>query len=182
MDRSRFWAALPAVTVYCAWPRELLNDIYKVLEIKKGDLAEKKWEKYLEYIWPLKESKFRILNNDDWLGKLSIVDFNKIGRNISVNYLLSKETIKQRVENPKSSLSFLAFSYSLLQAYDFYYLYQNYNCHGQLGGSDQWGNLTTGLELIRKNCSKELLPEFLFQKVRAIDESKNDSKHCEKTS
>ena len=74
--------------------------------------------------------------------------FNKIGQNISVNYLLSKETIKQRVENPKASLSFLAFSYSLLQAYDFYYLYENYNCHGQLGGSDQWGNLTTGLKLI----------------------------------
>jgi tyrosyl-tRNA synthetase len=50
---------------------------------------------------------------------------------------LTKETIKQRVENPETSLSFTAFSYSLLQAYDFYYLYQNYNCHGQLGGSDQ---------------------------------------------
>ncbi|CAH1759190.1 15284_t:CDS:2 [Entrophospora sp. SA101] len=64
-------------------------------------------------------------------------DIYQIGRNISVNYLLTKETIKQRVENPETSLSFTAFSYSLLQAYDFYYLYQNYNCHGQLGGSDQ---------------------------------------------
>ncbi|CAJ0638415.1 6901_t:CDS:2 [Entrophospora sp. SA101] len=71
-----------------------------------------------------------------------------MGRNISINYLLAKETIKQRV-NSETGLSFLAFNYSLLQAYDFYYLYQNYNCHGQLGGSDQWGNLTTGLKLIR---------------------------------
>ncbi|MCE8168034.1 MAG: tyrosine--tRNA ligase [Candidatus Moeniiplasma glomeromycotorum] len=128
--------------------QELLKNIYNILEIKKEDRTEKKWEKYLEYIWPLKENKFRILNNDDWLGKLTLIDFNKIGQNISVNYLLSKETIKQRV-NSETGLSFLAFSYSLLQAYDFYYLYENYKCHGQLGGSDQWGNLTTGLKLIR---------------------------------
>jgi tyrosyl-tRNA synthetase len=75
------------------------------------------------------------------------VDFiDQVGRNISINYLLAKETIKQRLE---SGLSYSAFSYSLLQAYDFYYLYKNYHCHGQLGGSDQWGNLTTGLKLIR---------------------------------
>ena len=60
--------------------------------------------------------------------------------------MLSKETIKKRIE---SGISFLEFSYPLIQAYDFYYLYQNYQCHGQLGGSDQWGNLTTGLKLIR---------------------------------
>ncbi|CAJ0746963.1 20996_t:CDS:2 [Entrophospora sp. SA101] len=82
---------------------------------------------------------------------ISFIDFiSQVGRNISINYLLAKETIKQRV-NSETGLSFLAFNYSLLQAYDFYYLYQNYNCHGQLGGSDQWGNLTTGLKLIRGN-------------------------------
>jgi len=57
-----------------------------------------------------------------------------VGRNISINYLLAKETIKKRLT---TGLSYAAFSYSLLQAYDFYYLYRNYNCHGQLGGSDQ---------------------------------------------
>jgi tyrosyl-tRNA synthetase len=83
------------------------------------------------------------------LSKISFVDFiDQIGRNISINYLLAKETIKQRV-NSETGLSFLAFSYSLLQAYDFYYLYENHGCRGQLGGSDQWGNLTTGLKLIR---------------------------------
>ncbi|MDR1670465.1 MAG: tyrosine--tRNA ligase [Spiroplasmataceae bacterium] len=127
---------------------ELLSDIYKVLGISEESKNQEKWEKYLSYIWPLSENKYQILNNEEWLGNLKLLDFNKIGRNITINYLLSKETIKQRVENPNSGLSYLAFSYSLLQAYDFYYLFENYNCRGQLGGSDQWGNLTTGLKLI----------------------------------
>jgi len=78
-----------------------------------------------------------MLNNQQWLEKLNFVDFiDQAGRNITINYLLAKETIKQRV-NSKTGLSYLAFSYSLLQAYDFYYLYESYNCHGQVGGSDQ---------------------------------------------
>lgn len=126
---------------------ELLSNIYRVLNISEKDDIKKKWEKYLSYIWPLSENKYQILNNQDWLGKINFVDFiDQVGRNISINYLLAKDWVKQRLE---SGLSYLAFSYSLLQAYDFYYLYQNYNCHGQLGGSDQWGNLTTGLKLIR---------------------------------
>ena len=126
---------------------QLLKDIYKILEIDSEDSQEKQWEKYLSYIWPLKENKYQILNNKDWLEKLSFIDFiDEVGRNISINYLLAKETIKKRLA---TGLSYAAFSYSLLQAYDFYYLYRNYNCHGQLGGSDQWGNLTTGLKLIR---------------------------------
>jgi tyrosyl-tRNA synthetase len=146
--------------------QELLNSIYKVLEIKKEESGvEKKWEKYLEYIWPLnkKNNCFQILNNDEWLNKISFLDFiNQVGRNITINYLLAKETIKQRIENPETGLSFLAFSYSLLQAYDFYYLYKNYSCHGQVGGSDQWGNLTTGLELIKKLHPGEKTKTFAF--------------------
>lgn len=126
---------------------ELLSNIYQVLGIKQTDSKEKQWAKYLSYIWPLTENKYQILNNQDWLEKLSFVDFiDQVGRNISINYLLVKDWVKQRLE---SGLSYLAFSYSLLQAYDFYYLYKTYNCHGQLGGSDQWGNLTTGLKLLR---------------------------------
>lgn len=127
---------------------ELLSNIYQVLGISKENKKQEKWAKYLGYIWPLQENKYQILNNEEWLGNLRLLEFNKIGRNITINYLLSKETIKQRVENPNAGLSYLAFSYSLLQAYDFYYLFENYNCRGQLGGSDQWGNLTTGLKLI----------------------------------
>ncbi|KLL03999.1 MAG: tyrosyl-tRNA synthetase [Mycoplasmataceae bacterium CE_OT135] len=124
----------------------LLKNIYQALELDKSD----PWKKYFQYIWPLdKNSHFQVLNNAEWLNKLSFVDFiDQVGRNITINYLLAKETIKQRV-NSETGLSFLAFSYSLLQAYDFYHLYKKYGCHGQLGGSDQWGNLTTGLKLIR---------------------------------
>lgn len=75
--------------------------------------------------------------------------------------MLAKETIKQRV-NSENGLSFLAFSYSLLQAYDFYYLYKNHNCHGQLGGSDQWGSLTTGLKLIRNFYPENKTFAFTF--------------------
>jgi tyrosyl-tRNA synthetase len=138
---------LPLESFYSDNP-ELLSNIYQILGISKESKNQEKWEKYLSYIWPLNENKYQILNNEEWLGNLRLLDFNKIGQNITINYLLSKETIKQRVENPNSGLSYLAFSYSLLQAYDFYYLFENYNCRGQLGGSDQWGNLTTGLKLI----------------------------------
>ena len=154
---------------------ELLNGIYQVLKISRSEKKEQQWKDYLQYVWPLKENKFRILNNDDWLGKLTLLDFNKIGQNITVNYLLSKETIKQRVENPESSLSYLAFSYSLLQAYDFYYLYKNYGCHGQLGGSDQWGNLTTGLKLIRSFYPENKTFAFTF-KLMTNREGKKFSK------
>ena len=139
---------------------ELLKKIYQTLKIEEKEEKNIQWKKYLSYIWPLKESNFQILNNADWLKKLSFVDFiNEVGRNISINYLLAKETIKKRLE---TGLSYSAFSYSLLQAYDFYYLYQNYNCHGQLGGSDQWGNLTTGLKLIRSFYPESKVFAFNF--------------------
>jgi tyrosyl-tRNA synthetase len=124
-----------------------LDEIYNILEIKQSFSKKEKWEKFLQYVWPIKNGSYTILNNSDWLEKISFVDFiNEVGRNISINYLLAKETIKQRLE---VGLSYLAFNYSLLQAYDFYYLNKKYNCNGQIGGSDQWGNLTTGLKLIR---------------------------------
>jgi len=139
---------------------KLLNNIYKVLNINKEINKERQWAKYLSYIWPLQENKFQILNNQDWLEKVNFVDFiDQVGRNISINYLLAKDWVKQRLE---TGLSYLAFSYSLLQAYDFYYLYQTYSCHGQLGGSDQWGNLTTGLKLIRGFYSESKTFAFNF--------------------
>lgn len=132
----------------------LLKSIYKILELES--IIEEKskefvWEKYLSKIWPseIKKNSFEIVDNREWLDKLTFVDFiDKCGRNITINYLLAKETIKQRI-NSENGLSFSAFSYSLLQAYDFFYLYKNYNCHGQLGASDQWGNFTTGLKMIK---------------------------------
>ena len=80
------------------------------------------------------------------------------GKYLTIAYLSSKETIKKRIGD---GLSFLEFSYPLIQAYDFYYLYENYRCRGQLGGSDQWGNLTTGLKLISNFYPEE---EFAHEK------------------
>jgi len=89
-----------------------------------------------------------LLNNYDWIGKMSILEFLRdYGKFFNINYLLSKDIIASRLEN---GISYTEFSYNILQAVDFLTLYRNEGCHMQVGGSDQWGNLTSGLELIRK--------------------------------
>lgn len=97
---------------------------------------------------------FTLVDNYDWLGQLSLLDFLRdIGKSITVSYLLAKETVQSRLE---SGISFTEFSYALLQAYDFYYLFQTKGCKLQIGGGDQWGNITTGIELIRKLTGEEV--------------------------
>ncbi len=93
-----------------------------------------------------------ILNNYDWIGKFSFIDFIRdIGKHITVNYMLAKDSVKKRIsQEGKSGMSFTEFSYQLVQATDFWHLYKTKNCKLQLGGSDQWGNITTGIELIRR--------------------------------
>ena len=94
-----------------------------------------------------------IVDNLSWLGAFSFLDFlREVGKHITVSYLLAKETIQSRLE---SGISFTEFAYPLLQAYDFYYLFQHYECRLQVGGADQWGNITTGIELIRKLTGQE---------------------------
>jgi len=89
-----------------------------------------------------------VVNNFDWLGKLSMIDYLRdYGKYFSINYMLAKDVVANRLE---SGLSYTEFSYMLLQSIDFLYLYQQQGCRLQFGGSDQWGNLTSGLELIRK--------------------------------
>lgn len=89
-----------------------------------------------------------MVNNYDWAGSMDIVTFLRdIGKHIGVNYMLAKDTIASRLE---SGISFTEFTYTILQAMDFNHLYENLNCKLQVGGSDQWGNITSGLELIRK--------------------------------
>lgn len=89
-----------------------------------------------------------LVNNYDWIGKMDVVTFLRdFGKNIGVNYMLAKDTVSSRLE---SGISFTEFAYTILQAMDFYYLHKNYSCRMQIGGSDQWGNITTGLEMIRK--------------------------------
>ncbi len=95
----------------------------------------------------------RIRNNYEWLGQYSLIDFLRdVGKHLTVSYLLSKESMQRRAE---IGLSFTEFSYPLLQAYDFWYLHEHAGCRLQVGGSDQWGNITAGIELIHKKSGGE---------------------------
>ncbi|MFC7786964.1 tyrosine--tRNA ligase [Rossellomorea sp. GCM10028870] len=94
-----------------------------------------------------------MVNNYDWIGAMDVVTFLRdFGKHVGVNYMLAKDTIASRLE---SGISFTEFTYTILQALDFNHLYDNYNCKLQIGGSDQWGNITTGLELIRRTHEEE---------------------------
>ena len=93
----------------------------------------------------------RTVNNLDWLGEISMVDFLRdVGKHFSVNALLKKESVRRRVENEETGISYTEFSYALLQAYDFVQLNERYGCTFQMGGSDQWGNITSGIDLVRR--------------------------------
>lgn len=95
-----------------------------------------------------------LVNNYDWTEKMAFIDFARdIGKHITVNYMMGKESVKKRIKaDEKEGMSFTEFTYQLLQGYDFLYLYENYKCTLQMGGADQWGNITTGTELIRKKA------------------------------
>ncbi|MBP2099215.1 tyrosine--tRNA ligase [Enterococcus rivorum] len=89
-----------------------------------------------------------LANNYEWLGKISLIDFLRdVGKNFTINYMMSKESVKRRIE---TGISYTEFAYQLLQAYDFVKLYEAHGCLLQLGGSDQWGNITSGIELLRR--------------------------------
>ncbi|MBP3867964.1 MAG: tyrosine--tRNA ligase [Solobacterium sp.] len=95
-------------------------------------------------------------NNNNWLGAMSLLDFLRdYGKLFNVSYMLQKDTIKKRLD---SGISYTEFSYTILQAMDWLHLFQTYNCRIQIGGSDQWGNLTTGMELIRKVEGEQAKP------------------------
>ncbi|MCC6011397.1 tyrosine--tRNA ligase [Candidatus Caldipriscus sp.] len=105
-------------------------------------------EKFLDF--KAKENPAKILNNYDWLGEIKLLDFlREVGKHITLNYMLQKESVRNRIQR-EEGISFTEFSYMLLQAYDFLMLYDRENCVLQMGGSDQWGNITAGIELIRK--------------------------------
>ena len=93
----------------------------------------------------------RVVNNLEWLGDTGVLDFLRdVGKHFPVNVMLGKESIRRRLEDDSVGISFTEFSYLLLQSYDFYRLFEDYGCRVQLGGSDQWGNITGGIELIRR--------------------------------
>ncbi len=95
-----------------------------------------------------------LVNNYDWMKKISLIEFVRdIGKHLTVNYMMAKDSVKKRLgSEAKEGMSFTEFTYQLFQGYDFLHLYQNYNCRIQMGGSDQWGNITTGTELIRRKA------------------------------
>lgn len=99
----------------------------------------------------------RMVNNYDWMKNFSFLDFaREIGKHITVNYMMAKDSVKSRLNGTANDgLSFTEFTYQLLQGYDFLHLYQTENCRLQMGGSDQWGNITTGTELIRRKTGGE---------------------------
>ena len=94
-----------------------------------------------------------MVNNYDWFKSFTFLDFIRdVGKHITVNYMMAKDSVQKRLE---AGLSFTEFTYQLVQGYDFYWLYTNKNCKLQMGGSDQWGNIVTGTELIRRKCNGE---------------------------
>ncbi len=98
----------------------------------------------------------RMVNNYDWMKDFTFLDFIRdIGKLITVNYMMAKDSVKKRFNGEGDGMSFTEFTYQLVQGYDFLHLYQEYGCRIQLGGSDQWGNITTGTELIRRKLDGE---------------------------
>lgn len=123
--------------------RNLLNE--KTLSHNLNSV-QKQLNKFLNF--ECGENSAEIVNNYSWFKSFSFLNFIRdIGKHISINYMMSKDSVKSRLE---TGLSFTEFSYQLVQGYDFYWLWKNKNCKVQLGGSDQWGNIVTGTELIRR--------------------------------
>ena len=117
---------------------------------KNINSLKKQFSKFLDF--DCGENSAVILNNYEWTKSLNIIEFFRdYGKALTVNYMMSKESVKKRISSENSDgMSFTEFTYQLFQAYDFYFLNTNHNCSIQMGGSDQWGNITSGVELTRK--------------------------------
>ena len=127
--------------------RNLLSE--EVLQHNVG-CVKKQLEKFLDFSG---SNAAEMVNNYDWFKTFTFLDFIRdVGKHITVNYMMAKDSVQKRLE---AGLSFTEFTYQLVQGYDFYWLYINKNCKLQMGGSDQWGNIVTGTELIRRKCNGE---------------------------
>lgn len=116
--------------------------------LKNAEALKNQLGKYIDFT---DENQAIMVNNYDWISKINVIEFLRdYGKNFNINYMLAKETISSRLE---TGISYTEFSYMILQSIDFLHLYKTYNCRIQFGGSDQWGNITSGLELIRKMVS-----------------------------
>ena len=130
--------------------KDQMRQIMTKEEIRNNAEAQKKqFSRFLDF----SDNKALLLNNAEWLTRLNYIDFLRdIGVHFSVNRMLAAESVKIRLE---TGLSFIEFNYQLLQAYDFWYLFKNHNCLIQMGGSDQWGNIVAGTDLIRRLEGKQ---------------------------
>lgn len=120
------------------------------------DSIKKQLSKFLDFESE-NPNKAILVNNYDWMKDFSFLEFiREIGKHITVNYMMSKDSVKKRLSSESNvGLSFTEFSYQLLQGYDFLHLFREFGCKLQMGGSDQWGNITTGTELIRRKDGGE---------------------------
>jgi len=126
--------------------RQLLT---KEVAAENAEGIRRQLEHFLDF--DAKANPARVHNNLDWLGGLPLVDFLRdIGKHFSVNQLLARESVRRRLESEETGISFTEFSYALLQSYDFLELYRREGCTVQMGGSDQWGNITAGTDLVRR--------------------------------
>ena len=134
--------------------RNLLDDqtLYHNQECIKAQVA-----RFLDFDTDA-PNRAELVNNYDWMKDFTFLDFaREVGKHITVNYMMAKESVQQRLNGTaRDGLSFTEFTYQLLQGYDFLYLYQHKGCKLQLGGNDQWGNMTTGTELIRRTLGNEV--------------------------
>jgi tyrosyl-tRNA synthetase len=123
---------------------------------RNQEAIKKQLSKFLDFNSD-RENKALMVNNYDWMKEYSFLGFIRdIGKHITVNYMMSKDSVKKRISSEaKEGMSFTEFSYQLVQGTDFLHLYNNYNCRLQMGGSDQWGNIVTGTELIRRKAAGE---------------------------
>ena len=129
------------------------TDMRRMLTREDIDHNAARFKKQMERFIEFGEGRAQMLNNADWLLKLNYVELlREVGACFSVNNMLRAECYKQRMEK---GLSFLEFNYMIMQSYDFYYLFQHYNCNMQFGGNDQWSNMLGGTELIRKKLGKD---------------------------
>ena len=137
------------------------SDERNLLDKKVLDYNEKKLTKQFEKFLDFKSKKSNnaiLVNNYKWMKNFSIIDFSRdIGKHITVNYMMAKESVKKRIsKDTTQGMSFTEFTYQLIQGYDFLHLYKEMKCMLQMGGSDQWGNITTGTELIRRKENKKV--------------------------
>ncbi|MEM7115458.1 MAG: tyrosine--tRNA ligase [Chloroflexota bacterium] len=120
----------------------------------------------------VKSNPAKLVNNIDWLQPVTMIDFLRdVGKHFTVNYMISKDSVKSRLDRDGAGISFTEFSYMLLQAYDFQHLYDTHGCRLQTGGSDQWGNITAGTELIRRT-RREKAHGMVFPLITNDDGSK----------